>query len=140
MLSALRERWRKTTKDRDGKRMNGERTVSSYSLRELYEEYMPSVYRAAFHCVQNHSRAETIVRDSFLDLAGSSLRFRNKRQIRGFLILTAVKRCEGCPDCDSKGRKRQESGALGYLTEQEGYTAWELAALMYIWQSGCMEK
>lgn len=108
MLSALRERWRKTTKDRDGKRMNGERTVSSYSLRELYEEYMPSVYRAAFHCVQNHSRAETIVRDSFLDLAGSSLRFRNKRQIRGFLILTAVKRCEEWPDCDSQGRKRQE--------------------------------
>ena len=92
----------------DGKRMNGERTVSSYSLRELYEEYMPSVYRAAFHCVQNHSRAETIVRDSFLDLAGSSLRFRNKRQIRGFLILTAVKRCEEWPDCDSQGRKRQE--------------------------------
>ena len=87
MLSALRERWRKTTKDRDGKRMNGERTVSSYSLRELYEEYMPSVYRA---------------------LAGSSLRFRNKRQIRGFLILTAVKRCEEWPDCDSKGRERQE--------------------------------
>ena len=49
--------------------MNGERTVSSYSLRELYEEYMPSVNRAAFHFVQNHSRAETIVRDSFLDLA-----------------------------------------------------------------------
>ncbi len=137
MPSALPERWRKTTEDRDGNCMNMERT---YSLRELYEEHMPSVYRAAFHCVQNHSRAETIVRDSFLDLAGSRLRFWNKRQIRGFLILAAVKRCKEWHDCDPKGRERQESVAMAYLREQEGYTAWEMAALMHIWRSGCMGK
>lgn len=119
--------------ERRGK-MNEDRTERDYSLLALYEEYMPLVYRTAFLSVKDHSKAETLVRDSFLDLAESGLRFRNKRQIRGFLIVAVAERCKGWPDCDPQESEIQQNAALRYLREQEGYNDVELEALICIWR------
>lgn len=120
--------------------MNEDWAGKGYRLRELYEEYMPAVYRAAFHHTKSHSKAETLVRDSFLDLAGSKLLFQNKRQIRDFLIVAAIKRSEEENDCNPQESKIQQSDVRRSFLEQEGYTAAKMDVSIRIWQWKCLGK
>ena len=70
--------------------MKGELEFASVSLRKLYREYMPSVYRMAFSYLQNHPDSEDVVQESFLRLAQSDKHFEDVRQVQAWLIVTAA--------------------------------------------------
>ena len=74
--------------------MEGELEFASVSLRTLYREYMPSVYRMAFSYMQNHPDSEDVVQEAFLRLAQSGKRFQDKRQVQAWLIITAANLCK----------------------------------------------
>ena len=70
--------------------MKGELEFASVSLRKLYREYMPSVYRMAFSYMQNHPDSEDVTQECFLRLAQSGRRFSDRRQVQAWLIITAA--------------------------------------------------
>ena len=70
--------------------MEGELEFASMSLRTLYREYMPSVYRMAFSYMQNHPDSEDVTQECFLRLAQSGKRFSDQRQVQAWLITTAA--------------------------------------------------
>lgn len=70
--------------------MEGELEFASVSLRTLYREFMPSVYRMAFSYLQNHPDSEDVVQECFLRLAQSGKRFQDRRQVQAWLIVTAA--------------------------------------------------
>ena len=70
--------------------MEGELEFASVSLRALYREYMPSVYRMAFSYLHNHHDSEDVVQDCFLRLAQSGKHFHDPRQVQAWLIITAA--------------------------------------------------
>lgn len=74
--------------------MENELEFASVSLRTLYREYMPSVYRMAYSYMQNHPDAEDVVQESFLRLAQSGKRFQDPRQVQAWLIVTAANLCK----------------------------------------------
>ena len=74
--------------------MEGELEFASVSLRTLYREYMPSVYRMAFSYMQNHPDSEDVVQEAFLRLAQSGKRVQDKRQVQAWLIITAANLCK----------------------------------------------
>ncbi len=70
--------------------MDGELEFASVSLRTLYREYMPSVYRMAFSYLHNHADTEDVVQECFLRLAQSGKHFSHRRQVQAWLIVTAA--------------------------------------------------
>ncbi len=74
--------------------MEGELEFASVSLRTLYREYMPSVYRMAFSYMQNHPDSEDVTQECFLRLAQSGKRFSDRRQVQAWLIITAANLCK----------------------------------------------
>ena len=70
--------------------MEGELEFASVSLRTLYREYMPSVYRMAFSYLHNHHDSEDVVQDCFVRLAQSGKKFHDPRQVQAWLIITAA--------------------------------------------------
>ena len=70
--------------------MEAELEFASMSLRTIYREYMPSVYRMAFSYMQNHPDSEDVAQEAFLRLAQSGKSFADKRQVQAWLILTAA--------------------------------------------------
>ncbi len=70
--------------------MKGKLEFASVSLRTLYREYMPSVYRMAFSYLQNHPDSEDVVQECFLRLAQSGKHFEDVRQVQAWLIITAA--------------------------------------------------
>ena len=70
--------------------MEGELEFASVSLRALYREYMPSVYRMAFSYLRNHHDSEDVVQECFLRLAQSGRNFHHPRQVQAWLIITAA--------------------------------------------------
>ena len=73
--------------------MEGELEFASVSLRTLYREFMPSVYRMAFSYMQNHPDSEDVVQECFLRLAQSGKHFQDRRQVQAWLIITAANLC-----------------------------------------------
>ena len=136
--------------------MEGELEFASVSLRTLYRDYMPSVYRIAFSYLQNHSDSEDVVQECFLRLAQSGKRFQDRRQVQSWLIVTAGNLCK---DLLRRSRRRElpleaaehvgapqpaEPGLRGavlglpekyrtviYLHYYEGYSVAELAKLLH---------
>lgn len=74
--------------------MEGELEFASVSLRTLYREFMPSVYRMAFSYMQNHPDSEDVVQECFLRLAQSGKHFQDRRQVQAWLIVTAANLCK----------------------------------------------
>jgi len=70
--------------------MPWEAQFASVSLRTLYQDYMPSVYRMAYSYLKNHHDSEDVVQEAFLRLAQSGKRFHDKRQVQAWLIVTAA--------------------------------------------------
>ena len=59
-------------------------------LRELYEQYMPQVYRTAIGYTRNHHDAEDVTQESFVRLARSGKQFLDQNQVKAWLIVTAA--------------------------------------------------
>ena len=59
--------------------MEAELEFASISLRTIYREFMPSVYRMAFSYMQNHPDSEDAVQEAFLRLAQSGKKCQDKR-------------------------------------------------------------
>ena len=59
-------------------------------LRELYEQYMPQVYRTAIGYTRNHHDAEDVTQESFVRLARSGKQFLDQNQVKTWLIVTAA--------------------------------------------------
>ena len=73
--------------------MEGELEFASVSLRTLYREFMPSVYRMAFSYMQNHPDSEDVVQECFLRLAQSGKHFQDRRQVQAWLIaITTIRK------------------------------------------------
>ena len=70
--------------------MKGKLEFASVSLRTLYRDYMPSVYRMAYSYLQNHPDSEDVVQECFLRLAQSGKHFEDARQVQAWLIITAA--------------------------------------------------
>ena len=70
--------------------MKGKLEFASVSLRTLYRDYMPSVYRMAYSYLQNHPDSEDVVQECFLRLAQSGKHFEDTRQVQAWLIITAA--------------------------------------------------
>ncbi len=70
--------------------MQAELEFASVSLRTLYREFMPSVYRMAYSYMQNHADSEDVTQEAFLRLAQSGKNFHDKRQVQAWLIVTAA--------------------------------------------------
>ena len=70
--------------------MKGKLEYASVSLRTLYRDYMPSVYRMAYSYLQNHPDSEDVVQECFLRLAQSGKHFEDTRQVQAWLIITAA--------------------------------------------------
>ena len=70
--------------------MEKESEFASVSLRTIYREDMPSVYRMAFSYLQNHQDSEDVVQECFLRLAQSGKHFQDRRQVQAWLIITAA--------------------------------------------------
>lgn len=84
--------------------MQAELEFASVSLRSLYRELMPSVYRMAFSYMQNHPDSEDAVQEAFLRLAQSGKRFLDKRQVQAWLLLTVANLCK---DMLRRSRRRE---------------------------------
>lgn len=69
--------------------MEAER-FAGVELRELYEQYMPQVYRTAIGYTRNHHDAEDVTQESFVRLARSGKQFLNQNQVKTWLIVTAA--------------------------------------------------
>ena len=69
--------------------MEAER-FASVGLRELYEQYMPQVYRTAIGYTRNHHDAEDVTQESFVRLARSGKQFLDQNQVKTWLIVTAA--------------------------------------------------
>ena len=70
--------------------MGAELEFASVSLRTLYEELLPSVYRMAYSYLRDHHDSEDVAQEAFLRLAQSGKRFEDKRQVEAWLIVTAA--------------------------------------------------
>ena len=136
--------------------MEAELEFASISLRTIYREFMPSVYRMAFSYMQNHPDSEDAVQEAFLRLAQSGKKFQDKRQVQAWLIITVANICK---DQLRRSRRRElpleaaanaaapseRSGGLReavlqlpqkyrtviYLHYFEGYSVQELAKLLH---------
>ena len=70
--------------------MGAELEFASVSLRTLYEELLPSVYRMAYSYLRDHHDSEDVAQEAFLRLAQSGKRFEDRRQVEAWLIVTAA--------------------------------------------------
>ena len=70
--------------------MGAELEFASVSLRTLYEELLPSVYRMAYSYLRDHHDSEDVAQEAFLRLARSGKRFEDRRQVEAWLIVTAA--------------------------------------------------
>ena len=70
--------------------MGAELEFASVSLRTLYEELLPSVYRMAYSYLRDHHDSEDVAQEAFLRLAQSGKRFADKPQVEAWLIVTAA--------------------------------------------------
>lgn len=64
--------------------------IAGVELRDLYEEYMPPVYRTAYGYLRNHYDAEDVVQESFVRLATCGKSFAERRQVKAWLNVTAA--------------------------------------------------
>ncbi len=60
------------------------------NLQRLYQELLPTVYRAAYSCLKNPSDSEDAAQEAFLRLARYKERFESERQIRSWLVVTVT--------------------------------------------------
>ena len=136
--------------------MKGKLEFASVSLRTLYREYMPSVYRMAFSYLQNHPDSEDVVQECFLRLAQSGKHFEDVRQVQAWLIITAANLSKdllrrahrkdlpldaaGDRPAPQKEHKELRGAVLDlpekyrtviYLYYYEGYSVQELAKLLH---------
>ncbi|MBR3473575.1 MAG: RNA polymerase sigma factor [Oscillospiraceae bacterium] len=136
--------------------MEGELEFASVSLRTLYREFMPSVYRMAFSYMQNHPDSEDVVQECFLRLAQSGKHFQDRRQVQAWLIITAANLCkdllrrshrrelpleeasmEAAPQEKDRGVRTavlalpEKYRTVIYLHYFEGYSVTELAKLLH---------
>lgn len=69
--------------------MESEMLRAELNLQRLYEELLPTVYRAAYTYLQNSADSEDAAQEAFLRLARFRGSFADARQVRAWLVVTA---------------------------------------------------
>ena len=64
------------------------------NLQRLYQELLPTVYRAAYTYMRNPSDSEDAAQEAFLRLARTRLSFPDLRQAKAWLIVTVGNICK----------------------------------------------
>ena len=64
------------------------------NLQRLYQELLPTVYRAAYAYMRNPSDSEDAAQEAFLRLARTRLSFPDLRQAKAWLIVTVGNICK----------------------------------------------
>ena len=68
--------------------MESEMLHASLNLQRLYEELLPTVYRAAYSYLQNPADSEDAAQEAFLRLARFRGSFTDERQVKAWLLVT----------------------------------------------------
>lgn len=74
--------------------MQKEMLRTELNLQRLYQELLPTVYRAAYTFLKNRCDSEDAAQEAFLRLAGCGRSFEDKRQIRAWLVVTVGNICK----------------------------------------------
>lgn len=74
--------------------MQGETLCVELNLQRIYQELLPSVYRAAYTYMKNSSDSEDAAQEAFLRLAQSRRSFSDERQVKAWLIVTVGNICK----------------------------------------------
>ena len=69
--------------------MERETLRAEINVQRLYQQLLPTVYRAAYTYLQNPSDSEDAAQEAFLRLFQSRRRFSHERQVKAWLIVTA---------------------------------------------------
>ena len=69
--------------------MERETLRAEINVQRLYQQLLPTVYRAAYIYLQNPSDSEDAAQEAFLRLVQSRRRFSDERQVKAWLIVTA---------------------------------------------------
>ena len=77
------------------------------SFRELYEEYLPMVYRVAFTYMKNRYDSEDAAHETFLRLMKCDKPFKDQEHVKAWLIVTATNVCR-----DMLRRKHRDDMSL----------------------------
>ena len=72
------------------------------SLREIYQEYLPMVYRIAFTYMKNSYDSEDAAQETFMRLLRCRKSFRDTEHVKAWLIVTVTNVCR-----DMLRRKRR---------------------------------
>ncbi len=68
--------------------MERETLRAEVNLQRLYQQLLPTVYRAAYTYLKNPSDSEDAAQEAFLRLVQSRRRFSDERQVKAWLIVT----------------------------------------------------
>ncbi len=74
--------------------MQSEMLRTELNLQRLYEQLLPSVYRAAYAYMKNRSDSEDAVQEAFLRLAPCRRSFERPRKVKAWLIVTVSNVCK----------------------------------------------
>ena len=74
--------------------MQKEMLRTELNLQRLYQELLPTVYRAAYTYLKNRCDSEDAAQEAFLRLAGSRRSFEDERQIKAWLVVTVGNICK----------------------------------------------
>ena len=74
--------------------MQREILSTELNLQRLYQELLPSVYRAAYTYMKNPSDSEDAAQEAFLRLAQTKRSFQDERHVKAWLIVTVSNVCK----------------------------------------------
>ncbi len=93
--------------------MQSEMLRTEMNLQRLYEELLPSVYRAAYTYLKNRSDSEDAAQEAFLRLARCTRSFESERQVKAWMIVTVSNICK-----DMLRKRHRQDLNLDALAEQ----------------------
>ena len=93
--------------------MQSEMLRTELNLQRLYEQLLPSVYRAAYTFLKNRSDSEDAAQEAFLRLAASARSFESERHVKAWLIVTVSNICR-----DMLRRRHRQDMSLEDITER----------------------
>ena len=104
------------------------------NLQRLYQQLLPTVYRAAYTYLKNPSDSEDAAQEAFLRLVQSRRTFSDERQVKAWLIVTVGNIAKDMLRRRSRGEVNLDvpekwKTAL-YLYYFEGYSVREIARAM----------
>ena len=74
--------------------MQKEMLRTELNLQRLYQQLLPTVYRAAYTYMKNRCDSEDAAQEAFLRLAGCRRSFEDERQIKAWLVVTVGNICK----------------------------------------------